>query len=307
METQTKTEGGGAKDFFLNLAAIVALYTVVVSLVNLLFTVINRAYPQINQGFYSSTSISWPVAILVIFFPIFIVIMYFLGKQYEIEPERRYAGIHKWLTYITLFIAGLAMAIDLITVLYFFIDGQELTTGFILKALALLIVACSLFTYYLADLRGKLTPNLRQLWRIVSTAAIIGSIVWGFAVLGSPRTQRLFKYDEQRVSDISNLYNLVENYYDEKGSLPVILADVTALNYGMVFADPQTGKSYVYQKKTNTTYNLCAEFSKESPEATASNKYAHPIGYPSWTHPAGEYCFELTINPNIYSKPVPMR
>ena len=44
METQTKIS---AKDLFINLGAIVSLYTVVVSLVNLLFTAINTAYPKI--------------------------------------------------------------------------------------------------------------------------------------------------------------------------------------------------------------------------------------------------------------------
>ncbi|MGH7250038.1 MAG: DUF5671 domain-containing protein, partial [Minisyncoccia bacterium] len=124
MEPQTKTS---AKDFFINLGAIVALYTTVVSLVNLLFTVINTAYPQITSGYnyLSSQSISWPVATLIIFFPIFLLLMWLLGKDYKIHPEKQNSGIHKWLTYITLFIAGLTIAIDLITVLYYFLDGQE--------------------------------------------------------------------------------------------------------------------------------------------------------------------------------------
>jgi len=68
METQTKTSG--AKDFFINLGAIVALYTMVVSLVNLLFTIIDISYPKIVDGYnyMGSQSISWPVATLVIFF-----------------------------------------------------------------------------------------------------------------------------------------------------------------------------------------------------------------------------------------------
>ena len=69
-QNQTK----GAKDFFINLGASVALYTVFITLINLLFTIINRIYPQIIEGYtYSgSGTISWPVAVLVIFFPILI-------------------------------------------------------------------------------------------------------------------------------------------------------------------------------------------------------------------------------------------
>src|SRR3990167_9574947 len=144
MEPQTKS---GARDFFINLGAIVALYTSVVSLLNLLFTIINTAYPQITNGYnyFGSGSISWPVATLIIFFPIFILLMWLLEKDYRVFPEKQNSGIHRWLTYITLFIAGIAIAVDLITVLYYFLDGQELTTGFVLKVLVLLIVASGIF------------------------------------------------------------------------------------------------------------------------------------------------------------------
>jgi hypothetical protein len=185
METQTKT-GSGAKDFFINLGAIVALYTLVASLVNLLFTVINEAYPQIvaNYGYYgSSASISWPVATLIIFSPIFILLMWLMEKEYTANPERKNGGIHKWLTYINLFVSGAALAIDLITVLYYFIDGQELTTAFLLKILVVLIVAGSVFGYYISDIRDRLTKKYRNIWRIVVGVFILGSIVWGFSVL----------------------------------------------------------------------------------------------------------------------------
>ena len=101
-----------AKDFFINLGAIVALYTVVGSLISLLFTVINRAYPQIVSGYdyVGSQSISWPVAILIIFFPIFILLMWLLEKEYRQFPEKQNGGVHRWLTYITLFISGLVIA-----------------------------------------------------------------------------------------------------------------------------------------------------------------------------------------------------
>ncbi len=298
-----------AKDFFLNLGATIALYTVVITLVQLLFTIINTAYPQITSGYnyFGSASISWPVATLIVFFPVFILIMWVLGKQYEVEPERRNTGIHKWLTYITLFLSGLAMAIDLITILYYFIDGQELTTGFILKVLALLIVAFSIFTYYLSDLRGKLTPGMRKLWRVASTVAIVGSIVWGFVVLGSPYTQRLYKYDDQKVNDLMNINNEVTNYYSMNGKLPQSLADLS-LNYYIAFNDSQTEKPYEYEKTGNLTYNLCAEFNKDSFNYDhAKMTKSYPYADISWVHKIGRHCFNQTINPNIYSKPVPMR
>lgn len=312
METQinssTSSGRASAKDFFMNLGAIVALYTLAVSLLNLLFTIINTIYPQINYGYnyFGSQSISWPVATLIIFFPVFILLMWLMEKEYIAEPEKKNYGIHKWLTYITLFISGLVMAGDLITVLYYFLDGQELTTGFLLKVLVLLIVASSIFIYYISDIRDRLTSKSRKVWRVIAGVIVLGSIVWGFAVLGSPATQRLYKYDEQKVNDLMNINNEVSNYYATKGTLPKSLTDIST-QYYIIVSDSQTGKPYEYEKTDEKTYNLCADFNKASNEKDKLNSAVRfPYGV-WWTHPTGRYCFAQTINPNMYSKPVPMR
>lgn len=287
------------KDFFLNLGAIVALYTVVVSLINLLFTVINTAYPQIVNDYYqSSGTISWSVATLIIFFPIFILLMWLLEAQYKVEPERKSAGIHKWLTYITLFISGLAIAGDLITVLYYFIDGQELTTGFLLKVAVLLVVVGGIFIYYITDLRDKLTSNSRMIWRVVSAIVIIGSIVWGFSVLGSPRTQRLIKYDEQKVNDLMNITYAVQTHYSTNGVLPKDFVELAKLNYSLMTIDSQTQKVYEYSVTDKTHYELCADFNKATSDNNNRNNITLPTGSVSWSHPAGRYCFPQTVVPN---------
>ena len=299
-----------AKDFFLNLGAIVALYTVVVSLLNLLFTIIDTAYPLITNGYnyYGSQSISWPVSILIIFFPILILLMWFLAKQSQKDSVarsteggfREFSTIRKWLSYITLFISGLTLASDLITVLYYFIDGQELTTGFVLKVVAVFVVTLSLFLYYISDIRGKLNSSSRKIWRIISAVIIIGSIVWGFSVLGSPRTQRLIKYDEQKVSDLQNINNQINSYYyNNKNVLPSSLSDISQFNYASVPIDQQGGELYGYDKKSEISYWLCAEFNTDSRKNDKSARpYRDDIVYGGnpWTHPAGHYCFVLIVN-----------
>src|ERR1035437_968397 len=173
METQTKTS---AKDFFINLGAIVALYVTVVSLLNLLFTVINNAYPQIGYTYYGSQSISMPVATLIIFFPLFILLMWLMERSYVVEPEKKNLGVRRWLTYITLFVAGLTLAGDLVTVIYYFIDGQELTTGFLLKILSVFVVILVVFLNYISDIRNRLTSMSRKVWLDISLVLILGSI-----------------------------------------------------------------------------------------------------------------------------------
>ena len=304
METQSKNT---AKDVFVNLGAIVALYAVVVSLISLLFTVINTAYPQITNGYgyMGSSSISWPVATLIIFFPVFIFLMWLLEKDFIVNPEKQTSGIHKWLSYFTLFIAGLVLAVDLITVLYFFIDGQELSTAFLLKVFVLLVIATGIFTYYLYDVLNKLTSKGRKVYRVIALVIILASIIWGFAVLGSPRTQRLFKYDEQKMNDLVNIKNEITNYYAEKGVLPETLDVLKTGNYYIQEIDTQTNTPYEYKKTSDLAYSLCAVFNKASKDT--KEMITHNYGSLSWTHEVGHTCFDQTVNSNLYAKPVPVR
>lgn len=292
METQTKIN---AKDVFINLGAIVALYTLVVSLIILLFTVINNSFPQVGYNYMDSGSISWPVATLIIFFPIFIMLMWLLEKEYAIAPYKQSTGIHKWLSYLTLFIFGLVIAGNLITVLYYFIDGREISAAFLMKVLVLLVIAGLLFSYYFADVREKLTSRSRNIYRVVASVVVIGSIVWGFAVLGSPQTQRLFKYDDQKINDLININNAVDNYYSMRQVLPKDFAELATINYYMSVVDAETQKPYEYIVTGNNSYQLCAEFNKASNEDTVSSQ-AYPMGGFSWTHGAGRHCFTRSVN-----------
>ena len=304
MEPNQVKPKSNAMDFFLNLGAIVALYTLVYSLISLLFTVIDKAFPPINNYYYgTSTTISWPVATLVVFFPIFIVLMSLLAKQYAVEPERQTYGIHKWLTYLTLFIAGLTIAGDLITVLYYFINGENLTAGFMMKVVVLLVIAVSVFAYYLSDVRGKLTSSSRMYWRVFAGALVLISVAWGFYVLGSPASQRLSKYDDQKVMELQTINNYVMNYYQMKASLPGSLTDIqTNEPYARLPVDPQSGKSYEYVLigQSAKAYQLCADFNKASNKEIPSVPAIYQYGNVTWTHPAGHYCFTESIPVSMY-------
>jgi hypothetical protein len=307
MESKTS-----AKDFFLNLGAIVALYTTVVSLLNLLFTVINNAYPQINAGYsyIGSQSISMPVATLIIFFPIFILLMWLLEKDYRTEPEKKNLGVRRWLTYITLFIAGLVLAGDLVTVLYYFLDGQELTTGFLMKVFSVLVIILAVFLYYISDIRNKLNSKSRRIWLGISLVIILSSIIWGFAILGSPHTQQLIKYDNQKVTDLQNIQYQVINYWQMNGMIPTSLSDINATQqYVVIPKDPQSKTTYEYDKTGTMTFDLCAEFNKENMNQNQYPVAAAPVSYPvkgtilqndNWNHPAGHQCFSRVIDPVAY-------
>jgi hypothetical protein len=297
MESKIKTS---SKDFFINLVAIVALYTTVIGLLNLLFTIINNVYPQITNGYnyYGSQTISMPVATLIIFFPVFVLLMWLMEKNYKVEAEKRHLGVRRWLTYITLFVAGLILAGDLVTVLYYFIDGQELTSGFLLKILSVFVIILTVFLYYVSDIRNKLTPSYRKIWFGVSFVIILGSIVWGFSVLGSPWTRRQINYDMEKINALENISSSVQGYYNNEGKLPQTVSDITSFNGAsdyLNFTDNQTGKQYEYIKTGDTTFNVCADFNKKSTQENLTQSYVPGI-INLTTHPAGHYCFKEIIS-----------
>lgn len=295
-----------AKDVFLNLASMITLYSAAAALLNLLFTVINKAFPQVNQyyyGYYSTSSISFPVATLIIVFPLYILFMWLIERDLAGSLEARSSGIRKWLIYITLFISGGLVAGDLVAVVYYFIDGQELTSGFLLKVLSILVVAGAVFWYYITDIRNKLTSSFRKISAIVTAIFVIVAIVTGFMVIGSPRTQRLVKYDQQRVNDLESINQSIIYYFEMKGSLPDTLAEVASSgSYMLLPTDPETHTSYEYVMigQSAKAYELCATFNTDS---TENRDNGSSMGYQnSWNHPAGRYCFSYTIPLSSYPK-----
>jgi hypothetical protein len=304
MNPQSKS---GVLNFFFNLGAVIALGFVIGNFLRLMFVVIEKAYPTINAYnygyYYGGTSISFPVASLIVVFPIYILFMWLLERSYLAEPEKKNGWFRKLLVYIMLFIAGGTFIGDLITVLYYFIDGQDLTSGFVLKALTILVVATGVFFYYVSDLMGRINSMSRKVWVTVVSLLILFAIIWGFSVLGSPRTQRLMRYDEQKITDLQNMNSQIGAYFSEKSSLPSDINELYARNMGYYSqpADPQTGKSYEYKLigQSAKAYELCADFN--SPTNNPKNlPYPNPYTDVIWSHPAGHYCFSRTIDISQY-------
>ena len=299
-----------AKDFFLHIAVIALLYAGTIALLNILFNVINVAFPQVTQYYYyDSASISLPVATLVVVFPLFLFLSNLLRKGYLEDPSRKDYPVRKWLVYITLFIAGGVLAGDLVTLIYYFLDGQELTIAFLLKILSVLVVTGAIFGYYLDDLKDRLSGSRRTIWRVASVILVVGSIVAGFSVLGTPQSQRMYRYDSQKVSDLQNIQLQIVNFWQQKGELPVSLAELTDPISGFIVPlDPQTQKPYEYVKTNKLSFDLCADFNKP---AQNINGGMTQVAYPepavkmggtgdTWQHEVGRKCFSRTIDPELY-------
>jgi uncharacterized protein (UPF0333 family) len=271
-----------AKDFFIHLGALIALYVSVISLLNLLFAIINQVFPDAlnSYGYFNSGesyTIRWTISSLVILFPLYVYLARTITKDIAVNAFKKDFWIRKWSKYLTLFLTGGAVVVDLIVLINTFLGG-EISVRFILKVLAVLIVAG--FTFYAYAKESH--KNINLLIGIAS-AIVLASIIGGFFTVGSPAKQRALQFDSQRQNNLESITYEVQQYASDSGQLPQTLGDLVKTNkYFVDIYDPETEAPYEYIVKNANDYSLCAVF------ATAStNDY--------WKHGVGRTCFDQTI------------
>lgn len=281
----------GAKDFFLHLGLIVSLYTSVIALVNLLFRIINIKFPQLDYSYYYNVGspVSMPVATLIVFSPLFLYFSHLVYRSYEQSAEKKELKVRKWLLYITLFIAGVVFAGDLVTVIYYFLDGRELTLGFLLKALTIFLVAGLVFMYYLKDIKEGVKKTSRKTWAIVATLVVIISIILGFVALGSPKTQQMIREDGQAVQTLQSIDSDVRYYVQNTDVLPTSLDDLYQSVYAYGNPSTYTNEGLTYRVVDADTFELCATFNLPS-QGISSSAYEDP-----WFHSEGTSCFTRNV------------
>jgi len=293
------------KDFFLHLGVVISLYIEAISFINLLFVIIDKVFPGELQRFISVSSISWPIASLIIIFPLFILLSWLLNKEYRLNPPKRELGIRKWLIFITLFVAGVAIVVDLIVLIFTYLNGELITLGFVLKVLTVFVVAAAIFWYYLRDLKNQFSVRGNKTLALVAGLIILAAIVAGFVFIGSPRTQRLTRVDSQKVSDLQSIQWRVVNFWQTKSHLPATIAELEDSISGFtVPTDPEEGKKYSYETTGTFSFKLCADFNLSSQVGDKLQSRPVAVGYglesENWQHDKGVFCFSRTIDPELY-------
>ncbi|MES2135146.1 MAG: DUF5671 domain-containing protein [Patescibacteria group bacterium] len=292
------------KDFFLWLGAMVALYVSATSLILLIHQYITYFFPSpLDYGDIYSGTFRFAIASLVVFFPLYILLTRMVHQDIRKVPEKKELWVRKWLVVITLFIAGLTIAGDLVALVNTFLNG-ELTTRFILKVLVILVVLGAIFWYYLEELRGKWEREEKTSkgLAVIVTLIVLATVIGGFFIIGSPQSQRSLRLDQQRISDLQNIQYQLTYYWQQKQKLPVRVSELEDPLVGF-FAptDPESGLSYRYESTGDKSFKLCANFSLPSPE-TPKGAVVH-LTYPaqeSWEHGEGEQCFDRTIDPEFF-------
>jgi hypothetical protein len=300
---------GGAREAFLHLVAFAALYTAVIAGLALLFDYINVLWPDAATMQYGAVRAEWvrmairnEISTLVVSFPILLWLSRVIVGEIRKSPDKARSPVRRWLTYLTLFVAAITLATDVIVLVSALLEGA-LTIHFFLKIFAVLVVAGSCFLYYLVSLR--MTPDEIQTtrWHRVagwaSTAIVLIAAVGGIFAAGTPAEERLRKFDVRRAEDIRSIRDEVMTQtmgygwrnpnatLSIKQPLPASLDQVVsrALQARPRIEDPQTKARYEYQVVEEGVFRVCATFEKDRDEP----------GDVAWNHPAGRHCFTFDV------------
>ncbi len=303
-------ETNNAKSFALQLGALITLFVSVGSLISLLFGVITIVIPDALGGWYEVTgakdSIRWGIALLVVFFPAYIVLTRVVNKGRR-GTGTPYLGVTKWLIYLALVVGGITILGDFVAIIVSFLNG-DLTTRFLLKALTVLVVVGAPTLYYFYDTRGywlKHEAKSKQYGGIVAVL-VFASIVVGYLHIESPQEVRAQRADDTQITDLTSIQYIIESEYNLTGALPVSL-DVVSERMTIPTA-PEGRGAYEYNKTGDRTFELCATFSNPSRPDEFSTPWPSEVGIKNpndWSHKEGRTCFPRIMNePNAGTVPV---
>lgn len=298
------------KHVFLHLFAIIMLYISTANFLTLIFQYINILLPdklsQLGyQTSYHSDLIRFAISSIIIVFPALIFISWLLNKNYKKEPATREMKSRKWLIYFTLFLAGLVIVGDLISIIWNFLGG-EISFRFILKSLSVLFTSGLIFGYYLWDVRREFLSTDNKLKKFVwSVSALVAMVVIaGFFIIGSPAKERIRRFDKERINNLQSIQFAIVNYWTNKRVLPENLSVLEDPISGYKTPiDPQTNSQYEYIIAGPESFKLCAIFGLVSDSQNLGTALTKPVGggyNQNWDHLAGRVCFKRTIDPQLY-------
>jgi hypothetical protein len=290
------------------LLVIVTLTMSAISLGSLLFNFVNIYLPDpaVTQCFYDScaSSVRWSISMLVVAFPVLVWAWRFLQKDVKKNPEKDDLRVRKWLLYLTLFVAGVTVIGDLISLINGWLQG-ELTMQFLLKVVTVFYIAGSIFFYFLRELHHVRSSAHRWVARLAA-AVVAVSVIAGFVTAGSPASARDRRLDDQRVGHLMHIQSqIVDIFWTSKGRLPNNLDELRDSVSGFVPpTDPETGAAYEYQRRGDRSFTLCATFTTPTGE-TDKSIAPYPVMErgefsDNWEHQAGRTCFDREIDPQLY-------
>lgn len=298
-------ENNTAKHFVLQLGSLITLYLSVSFLLVLLFSIINILYPDATEGYYQiesyTNSVRLGIAMLIVFYPVYIVLTRRVNTFRRAEANDNYLGLTKWLMYLSLLVGGGVLLGDLVAIILSFLNG-ELTTRFILKALVLLVIVGAAFYYYLQDARSywMKKETISIYYAVAMTVVVIATLITGFFYIETPTQVREMKLDDTQIQDLQQIqWRIQEVMTVSSTTLPTTLEEI--YDGFPVPTAPEDRDAYSYEV-TDKGFKLCATFSRDSADMNGDIMY-RPVTDPSmfvknpdnWSYKAGRYCFDRII------------
>jgi len=285
---EVSAKGKGAFDAFLNLLSLITLGWLSHAFGAVCFQLINKNLGDLNSYIsspqYYNGMLKYGIASLLVITPVYFLAINLLHSQYKKGELSHNSGIYKWLTYLMLLVSSLTIIGSLITLITSFLDGNY-TLPFILKVLTVIVIASTIFGYYLYDLRRKDYAQKNKVSIIVGAVVVVAAIiavVVGFLNVDTPIQARQRLEDGKTQEALNQTYYFINNSYyssqklEDSYDLKVILT-----GYGF------STQNIVYRKVSDQEYELCADF--KAKDQVLGDKFM-----PWFNHEAGHQCY--TIN-----------
>jgi type II secretory pathway pseudopilin PulG len=114
---------------------------------------------------------------------------------------------------------------------------------------------------------------------------VVVAVVAGIVVVGSPAEQRTQRLDERRVGDLASIAQAADLYWTRHAQLPTSLNELTIEPGTRLRAnDPETNAPYEYQRLDASSFEVCAQFQRQSQQdSVAEDRF--------WLHGTGRQCF----------------
>jgi len=292
------------QQFALQLGSLISLYVSLSFLLVLLFGLITLLFPDPSEQYYAiesaSSGVRLGIAMVVVFFPTYIVLTRIVNRVRRSETTEQYLTLTKWLIYLSLLAGFLTLLIDLVVVLNYFLEG-DLTARFIYKAVSVLVVIGAAVHYYVLDARNYWAKNESAsiLYGIGAGILVFTAVAYGFAHVATPSQVREQKLDAKEITDLQAIqYKLEESMNLSSSTLPKTLEEA----YGQ-FPVPTapTGRPAYSYEVTERGFKLCATFATDMQNdltfaAPMIDKTRPIVNENDWQYTAGHFCFERILN-----------
>lgn len=328
----TKTK---ALDVFVYLGIGISLVVSVTNLLTILFTAIDRKFPDILNGMQyvdaSNSDVRLAIATLVVMFPLYIGLSWYVARDIAKFTYKRDLTIRKVMIYLAIFVTICTLIGTLVSVIYTYLGG-ELSVRFGYKALSVFAVALSVFGYYFYSVKRDYSKETKIpfIVSIVAAIIVVSALIWSVRIIGTPSEMRAKKIDSTRLTDLSNIQSQILGRFQTTDKLPLTIDELTSALQGFsVPVDPVTKNAYEYKViqqpviKMNFTLNkkelvtegvfeLCATFETKraidsrgmqmdgSKFYSANNYYYEYDQSPFWNHDAERTCFKRVISSDMY-------